>query len=93
MRSVKSTIIELERRRGGVVHTHPPGFTVITECLSSLIPGISEEPSHSYKWREKHMDIRIMATSQLLIFCHVSIDDKLNCPATSICGVTADGAE
>ena len=39
------------------------------------------------------MDIRIMATSQLLIFCHVSIDDKLNCPATSICGVTADGAE
>ena len=39
------------------------------------------------------MDIRIMATSQLLIFCHVSIDDKLNCPATPICGVTADGAE
>lgn len=76
MRSVKSTIVELERGGGGCTHTHPPMFTVITECLSSLTPGISEGPTHSYKWREKQVNIRIMATSHLPSFCYVSIDDS-----------------
>lgn len=35
----------------------------------------------------------MMATSQPMIFCHVSTGDNPNCLATSIYGVAGSGAE